>query len=113
MYTPKSREEYIASCRYYGGEEYCPDGVNNHFWDYEHLWVDKHFEEGGIEFLQNLIKDYKSQGLGSYMSDDGTSIAVKGILWCRYEHWTWGTPDGFRVWYKSEYLKAVPLNSEK
>lgn len=113
MYKPKTKEEYISLCRYYRGEECCPDGVNNLFWDYEQLWVEKHFEVGGVEFLQDLIKGYKAVGLGSYMVDDGTPIAIKAILWCRYEHWTEGTPGGFRGWYKREYLNMVPLNSEK
>lgn len=112
MYKPKSREEYIALCRYYDGKEVCPEGFDSSLWDYERIWVEEHFTDGGLEVIRQRIDYYKSCGLGSFMSDDGTPIAIKALLWNRYEHWTGYDKEDFKKWYKRSYLKMIPLNSE-
>jgi len=112
MYTPQSRESYIASCRYYKGEERCPKRSTT-FWRIERMWVVKHFEDGGIEFLRECVREYKSQGLTSFMTDDGTPIALKALLLGHYQGFTWGSADSFRGWYKEKYLQMRPLNSEQ
>lgn len=113
MYKPKTKEEYIALCRYYRGEERCPDADLNPFWNIEKLWVERHFSEEGLKLIRWAIKDYKSQGLEFFMADDGTPLALKAVLLAMYQGFTWGTPESFKSWYLYGYLQIRPQNCEK
>ena len=98
MYQPKSREEYIAKCRYY------KDAL---LANYEKYWVEKHYTADGIHDLKCLIRDYKEFGLGHFNPHDGAPIALKALIWSRYMHWGSGyeTPDTFKQWWRRYYLK--------
>lgn len=110
MYTPQSLEYYLSKCRYYHGG----DLMDNEIWGgYEKRWIEFHFEEGGIEFLRETVKCYKEDGLGDFLIDDGTPLALKAILWSRYVHWVDYNPDGFKRWYMFGYLQIRPLNKYK
>jgi hypothetical protein len=81
------------------------------FWDYERIWVQKHFLKDGEDmksnekFFKDLIRYYKKQGLGHFNDKDGIPISFKAMLLNQYEHWTGGTADGFMEWYRDQYLK--------
>lgn len=114
-YNYKSFREYIEKCRYYNGEFEIPMWVKEIgkeiFWDYERIWVQKHFLKDGEtiksneKFFKDLIRYYKKQGLGHFNDKDGVPISFKAMLLDRYEHWEGGTPDGFKDWYREQYLK--------
>ena len=61
MYQPKSREEYIAKCRYYKGEPMDEEALGENYLlaCYEKYWVEKHYTADGLHDLKCLIKDYK------------------------------------------------------
>lgn len=109
MYQPKSREEYIAQCRYYKGDPIDEDalGKDSLLAFYEKCWVDKHYTADGISDLKCLIKDYKQFGLGHFNPNDGVPIAFKALIWSRYMHWGCGheTPQTFQQWWREYYLK--------
>ena len=109
MYQPKSREEYIAQCRYYKGEPIDEKALGNDFLlaYYEQCWVESHYTADGIHNLKCLIKDYKEFGLGHFNPHDGAPIALKALIWSRYMHWGSGyeTPETFKQWWRKYYLK--------
>ena len=114
-YNYKSFREYLDKCRYYNGEFEIPMWVKEIgkeiFWDYERIWVQKHFLKDGEtiksneKFFKDLIRYYKKQGLGHFNDRDGVPISFKAMLLNRYEHWEGGTPDGFKDWYREQYMK--------
>ena len=61
MYQPKSREEYVAKCRYYKGEPMDEEALGENYLlaCYEKYWVEKHYTADGLHDLKCLIKDYK------------------------------------------------------
>lgn len=108
MYTPKTREEYIACCRYYNGSDYNTLPLEDQYMGfYEQCWVYAHFSEGGIKKLKGYIRDYKKFGLGKFNQEDGAPIALKALIWSRYMHWGSGyeTPDDFKEWWRTYYLR--------
>ena len=109
MYQPKSREEYIALCRYYKGEPMDEDalGADYGLACYERCWVEQHYSADGIHDLKCLIHDYKKFGLGYFNPNDGAPIALKALIWSRYMHWGSGheTPETFKLWWREYYLK--------
>jgi hypothetical protein len=114
-YNNKSFLEYIDKCRYYQGRYFIPfeyKGLGKDLiWDYERIWVQKHFLLDGEDvksnekFFKDLIRHYKKHGLGHFNDKDGVPISFKALLFNRYEHWTQGTAEGFKVWYREQYLK--------
>ena len=107
-YQPKSREEYIASCRYYNGNDYTTlPHEDQSMGFYEQCWVEAHYTENGIKDLKRYIRDYKKFGLGKFNPDDGAPIALKALIWSRYMHWGSGyeTPETFKEWWKKYYLR--------
>lgn len=82
MYQPKSREEYIAQCRYYKGEliDEKALGEDALLASYERYWVESHYTADGIHNLKCLIKDYKKFGLGYFNPHDGAPIALKALI---------------------------------
>ena len=109
MYQPKSREEYIAQCRYYKGEPMDEEALGENYLlaCYEKYWVEEHYTADGLHDLKCLIKDYKEFGLGHFNPNDGAPIALKALIWSRYMHWGSGyeTPDTFKQWWRRFYLK--------
>jgi len=114
-YNYKSIREYLDRCRYYNGEFEIPKRVKEigkeFFWDYERIWVQKHFLKEGEDiksnekFFKDLIRYYKKNGLGHFSQDDAVPISFKAFLFNRYKHWIGGTAEGFKTWYHEQYLK--------
>lgn len=112
MYKPRNKEEYIASCRYYKGEEEVPEGTISTYWYNEKEWVERHYSEEGLKIIKECIYFYKTQGLEYFMVDDGTPFTLKAFLLGMYQGFTCGTAESFKDWYKYNYLQMKPLNSE-
>ena len=82
------------------------------FWNYERIWVEKHFLIEGETisqketFFKDLIRDYKKNGLGQFSKNDGVPIALKAILFNRHAHHAEGmfTIDEFQKGYIENYL---------
>jgi hypothetical protein len=114
-YNHKSLLEYLDKCRYYDGSYDMPLQYKKLgkeiFWDYERIWVQKHFLKDGEDiksnekFFKDLIRYYKKNGLGHFSQDDAVPISFKALLFNRYEHLTGGTAEGFKTWYHEQYLK--------
>ncbi len=106
-YQPQSREDYLAKCRYYdGNDDLFAYGEYSQQANYEQVWVDYHFN-GEIDELNRMVEGYKCFGLGDFNTDDGVPIGLKAILWSRFMHWGSGyeAADDFKKWYKTFYLK--------
>lgn len=107
-----TREELILDCRYYNGEEYPPEGVNNLMWGYEEAWVRMVLENSPVP--QKCIAYYTREfSLPNFLpeNEDGTPIGIKAILWNRYDHWEYSFLESkdeqkkhFREWYLREYV---------
>lgn len=114
-YNYKSFQDYLDKCRYYNGEHEVPMWIKEIgkelLWDYERIWVEMHFLKktedlkSNEKFFKDKIRYYKKQGLGHFNDKDGVPISIKALLFNRYEHWTGGTVDGFKEWYREQYLK--------
>ncbi len=109
------KEELIKHCRYYRGEEENPlerNGHNNHmFWFYELRWVEWKSSVDRKNFLIRTVADYCFAGLSTFRADDGTPVALKAILFNRYEHWMGGySPlqeevEDFKKFYLDNYIR--------
>ena len=110
MYHPKARKEYIACCRYYkgGDEENTLPNEDHLLAYYERYWVDAHYDENKLADLRILIKHYKEFGLAHFSQQDGAPIALKALIWSRFMHWGYNeTPDTFKTWWNTMYLKKT------
>lgn len=103
-------EDLIKYCRYYKGEEFCPEDIskdeNESLWYYEQLWVkrDELRDEKGYN-----TTGYIDYGLKDINDDDGVPITLKALLFNRYCHWSGGygnDVEGFKKWYKKYYLNS-------
>ena len=103
-------EDLIKYCRYYKGEEFCPEDIskdeNESLWYYEQLWVkrDELRDEKGYN-----TTGYIDYGLKDFNADDGVPITLKALLFNRYCHWSGGygnDVEGFKKWYKKYYLNS-------
>lgn len=112
-YTGKPLQYYLDKCRFYKGERTAPHWVQvvdmALFWDYEQLWVMKHFASASNEialaecFFKQHIGSYKAHGLGGFNKTDGVPISLKALLFNRYDHHVSGGADEFKQWYLSCY----------
>ena len=98
-----TREDYIGFCRYYNGEDECPKGVRVSFWEYERSWVDMSMSQGYI--LSNMIDDYIAYGLANFEVTDNAPMSLKAVLFNKFSHWSGCDTEGFKRWYKKEYLR--------
>lgn len=104
-------KELIQQCRYYQGEEQCPESIAkkgmSQIWVYEQMWVER---EGLRDENHWHINEYNQNGLKDFNVDDGTHITMKALLFNRYSHWSGGYEnlgDGFREWYERNYIGMV------
>ena len=95
---------YLQFCRYYKGEEKSPykNDMQSLLWDYERIWIDLSVKKDN--YLGKMLDDYLAAGLQSFEKADNTPATLKALLYNRYEHWTQGTSDGFKQWYKNVYI---------
>ena len=110
-----TREELILDCRYYNGEDYPPEGVDELMWGYEEAWVRMVLEHNPLP--QKCIDYYTREfGLPDLLPEevDGTPIGIKAILWSRCDHWghepTLAAP--FIRWYQEMYVKNTKTHRQ-
>ena len=100
-----NKEELIQSCRYYKGEEKCPEHTKNWlFWDYEKKWVEDYLNNNeSVESWRNTVK--KNQ-LGDFATKHHVPDTLVGLLYNRFMHWGSGyeTTDDFYHWMEEHYL---------
>lgn len=104
-----NKKELLPFCRYYKGEEKNPfkGGNDALFWDYERKWIEftlEAYEKGDSSILGTYINEYISAGLGQFEATDKAPATLKALLHDRFRHFT-GSSDGFKEWYKDEYMK--------
>ena len=100
-------EDYLQLCRYYHGEDECPDnleGIQTTFWGLERAWIksadDTRWEDSIItEFLIDFPDGFK---------DLEIPLGLKAIISDQYQHWCSGK-DGVKD-YLISYLKNAPKN---
>lgn len=102
-----NKKELLPFCRYYKGEKEKPDNASN-LWGYEEVWVkmseNPEKNEVGFNTLSEYADEYIRNGLATFNASDGVPITLKALLHDRYRHFT-GSSDGFKEWYKENYLK--------
>ena len=106
----KDAQTYIEYCRYYHGEENCPESIKQlpageTLWFYEKRWVD--FNMGDEDF-QIWLDEYNAYGMSDFSKDDGVPVSLKAILFNRYYKGGYMEVGGasFRKWYHETYLPA-------
>ena len=57
-----TRNDLLKVCEYYKGEDKCPSGTKEMFWDYERLWVELRMNEDSDELFE-FTQDYNNAGL--------------------------------------------------
>ncbi len=74
----------LSRCRFYKGEEKCPNGVNFFGWECEERFV--HFMiSGHYEPLNAAVSFFRSVGLDKEPAlQDGTPIEVQALLFNRF-----------------------------
>ena len=100
-------EDYLKLCRYYHGEDECPDnleGIQTTFWSMEQAWIksakNTDWEDSIIaEFLIDFPDGFK---------DLDIPLGLKAIISDQYQHWCSGK-DGVED-YLISYLKNAPKN---
>lgn len=98
---PKEKP-YIQFCRYYHGETGCPKGVKESFWNYERAWVEQSMQEGAD--FRGLLEEYFNAGLRTFEQMDDTPLTLKATLFNRYSHWLPSDTEGFKKWYREQYI---------
>ena len=110
-----TREELILDCRYYNGEDYPPEGVNNLMWGYEEAWVRMVLEENPSvqKWVDYYTKRYDLPSILPY-EEDGTPIGIKAILWSRLDHWSYypANADEFKDWYHEHYVAKTKTHRQ-
>ena len=102
-------EKYIQDCRYYHGEETCPEGIKQlpageALWFYEMKWVE--FNLNGDDFHWEL-DEYNAYGMSDFSTEDRVPVSLKAILFNRYYKDGFMERGGehFRQWYLKTYLQ--------
>lgn len=74
----------LSRCRFYKGEEKCPNGVNFFGWECEELYVHC-LMSGKYEPLNATVSFFRSVGLDKEPAlQDGTPIEVQALLFNRF-----------------------------
>lgn len=88
QYDSLKRQDLINLCRYYNGEDECPEYLNRNekiFWEYEKKWVEANLnKDWGM--LKKYLVEYIAYGHGDFESDDGVPSTLKAFLfnrWCK------------------------------
>lgn len=100
-----NKEELIQSCRYYKGEEECPESTKNQlFWDYEKKWVEDNLNNN--ESVESWRKTVERKQLGDFATMHNVPETLVGLLYNRFMHWGSGyeTTDDFYHWMEEQYL---------
>lgn len=98
----KNEKDLLKFCRYYKGEASMPKDTKASFWEYEKKWVEFMINDNPL--LNRMISVYISNGLSDFEPMDNTPLTLKSLLFNRYSHWLMEDVDGFKKWYKTEYI---------
>ena len=109
-----TRQELIAQCRYYKGEEENPfEGVDQNkkmLWFYEQAWIFdmmRYYEAGNErEAFRNEIAEYNGYGLKDFCVSDGIPVTLKALLYNRYAKGSFSMADAaqhFKTFYRKYY----------
>jgi hypothetical protein len=74
--------ELCLDCRYYEGEDRCPDARYSEYWNKEHEWVTlmlAHAPE-----LETYMGQYSNRNLDFFDEEDGTPLSLKALLFYHY-----------------------------
>lgn len=106
-----SIHERILDCRYYGGEDRAPEGINEMFWGYECGWANHMHQDNWDCEKQSL----KRLGLENFEPDDGTPYSLKCLLFNRYCHWIgiYDKGQSFLKWYREQYQSPRKTNRQR
>jgi hypothetical protein len=96
------RKDLLKFCRYYKGEASMAKDTKAFLWEYEKKWVELMINDNPL--LDGMISVYISNGLRDFEQMDNTPLTLKALLFNRYSHWLKEDADGFRRWYKTEYI---------
>ena len=103
-------KNYIQYCRYYHGEENCPESIEQlpagkALWFYEKRWVEFNMEG---EDLHWELDEFNAYGMSDFSTDDGVPVSLKAILFNRYYKGGYMEVGGasFKKWYQNTYLQA-------
>lgn len=98
------KEQMIDFCRYYDGKKRTSlTGDAAAFWNCERSWIK--FTQNKSSLLGDMLKAYVDAGLRTFEQYDNTPVTLKALLFNRYEYMLTGSVDGFKKWYKENYLK--------
>ena len=75
------------------------------FWPYEKKWLEVFLNES--DTLVAYRDEYEKDGLPDFESEDGVPTTLKAVLYNHYLYWCEGTPDGFKKFYKEQYLGQI------
>lgn len=98
-----NKQALINQCRYYKGEETCPEGFKKqgkeYLWFYEKKWVDLkgNYDDPG---------EYDENNLTLFEQDDDVPISLKKMLFNRYIQDVWSIKEAvplFKTWYREQY----------
>ena len=105
------RDTAIKKCRYYGGEEECPEALKEFpagefLWFYEMKWV-QFLLQG--EVLDWDVQEYNAYGMADFSLEDGVPVSLKALLFNRFYKDGYVEFGGarFRRWYQEIYLQHI------
>lgn len=99
-------------CRYYKGEEYCPDNLEGNaamFWTAEQKYAEEMKNEES-DLLDSQLEDYMAAGLTNFNVGDGVPVYLKAGLFFLFGKYNSGgmleAAKDFSNFYINEYLKG-------
>jgi len=108
-------KELIKQCRYYHGEEFCPEQLKQFragesLWFYEMKWVEFHLQ-GDTDTLEWNNREYNAYGMSDFSQNDGVPLSLKALLFNRFYKEGYVKPGGaeFRHWYLQTYLQDLKV----
>ena len=104
-------EDLIQYCRYYKGEEECPEFYNGTdfgiVWFYEKVWANSEADRGEMGYNTT---EYIAYGMKEFNADDGVPITLKAMLFNRYCRGNGGGVENEKEHFKKWYLKLYPAS---
>lgn len=81
------KEELLKACRYYKGEENCPERfkaiMKSNLWAIERDWVMESQSKELPVVLDEAISDYVLAGLANFQMADDTPLSLKAFIYQR------------------------------
>lgn len=108
-----AEDHLIHHCRYYKGERKSPfSGTKGMLWGWEKAWIEMTIsnDEKDSDFLSKILEDYLLAGLRDFEKSDDTPIALKAMIYNRFDHWNQG--DGFKEFYLRYYNEDIMVTEQ-